>query len=46
MITLELSKELNPNLIFDEVCKKYTLNRLNGVLKVKGFVPQNWEIYD
>ena len=40
MITLELSKELNPNLIFDEVCKKYTLNRLNGVLKVKGVIPK------
>ena len=35
MIPLELSKDLNPNLIHDEVCNKYTLNRLNGVLKLK-----------
>jgi hypothetical protein len=35
MIPLELSKDLNPNLIHDEICNKYTLNRLSGILKLK-----------
>ena len=38
MINLELSKDLNPNLIYDNVCNKYTLNNLNGILKLKGFL--------
>ena len=35
MLNLELSKDLNPNLIYDKVSEKYTLNKLNGILTVK-----------
>ena len=41
MIPLELSKDLNPNLIFDDVFKRHTLNRLNDILKVKFTIPEH-----
>ena len=41
MIPLELNKDINPNLIYDDICKKYTLNRLNGVLKINTEIPEN-----
>lgn len=40
MIPLELNKDINPNLIYDDVCKKYTLNRFNGVLKFNTKIPK------
>lgn len=41
MIPIKLSEELNPNLIYDEVYQRYTLNRLNGTLKLKVKIPEN-----
>ena len=41
MIPIKLSEELNPNLIYDEVYQRYTLNRLNGILKLKVNIPEN-----
>tara|TARA_B100000795_G_scaffold268507_2_gene255600 strand:- start:1407 stop:2855 length:1449 start_codon:yes stop_codon:yes gene_type:complete len=35
MIPLELSKELNPNLLYDEVYKRYTMSIINDILKIK-----------
>ena len=41
MIPIKLSTELNPNLIYDEVYERYTLNRLNGTLKFNLIIPEN-----
>ena len=41
MINIEISKDLNPNLIYDDVYKRYTLNRLNGILTVKVNIPKS-----
>jgi hypothetical protein len=39
MIKLKLSKDLNPALIYDEVCGRHTLSVLNGSLKIKTNIP-------
>lgn len=41
MIPLELSKDINPDLIYDDIQKRYTLSRLNGVLKININIPKN-----
>ncbi len=40
MINLELSKDLNPFLIYDDVRKRHTLSVMNGTLTVKTNIPE------
>ena len=40
MINLELSKDLNPFLIYDDVRKRHTLSILNGTLTFKTNIPE------
>ena len=41
MINLELSKELNPFLIYDDVRKRYTMSSLNSILTIETDVPDS-----
>ncbi len=41
MINLELSKELNPFLIYDDVRERYTMNSLNSILTIETDIPDS-----
>jgi hypothetical protein len=41
MINLELSKELNPFLIYDDVRKRYTMSSLNSKLTIETNIPKS-----